>query len=125
MCAMQEKIKNALGDFQCARCGNCCKWPGYVRISFEEIAQIADFLEMPVQSFTNEYAILTSDRRGLSLKEKENRQCIFYDEPPACRIEPVKPLQCRNFPARWNFEGWENECNGSGTFKRQDDLFDF
>ena len=115
MDAAREKTKDTADDFRCVRCGNCCKWPGYVRISIEETAQIAAFLGLAVQSFTDEYTMLTSDRRGLSLKEKDNGQCIFYEEPPACRIEPVKPLQCRNFPARWNFAGWEKECGGSGT----------
>ena len=114
MDAVREKAENTV-DFQCARCGNCCKWPGYVRISAEETAQIAAFLEMTVQAFTDEYTILTSDRRGLSLIEKDDRHCIFYVEPPACRIEPVKPQQCRNFPLKWNFEGWDKECGGSGT----------
>ena len=106
---------DAAQNFKCARCGNCCVWPGYVRISAEETAQIAAFLGITVQSFTGEYTILTSDRRGLSLKENNGRQCIFYEEPPACRIEAVKPLQCRNFPVKWNFEGWEKECRGSGS----------
>jgi Fe-S-cluster containining protein len=114
MDAVQEKTENT-ADFQCARCGNCCKWPGYVRISVEETAQIAAFLGMTVQAFTDEYTVLTSDRRGLSLKEKEDRHCIFYIEPPACRIEPVKPEQCRNFPLKWNFDGWDKECGGSGA----------
>ncbi|MEI8246123.1 MAG: YkgJ family cysteine cluster protein [Lentisphaerota bacterium] len=107
---------DAVQNFKCARCGNCCRWPGYVRISVEETAQIAAFLGITVQSFTDEYTVLTSDRRGLSLKERNDRQCVFYEEPPpTCRIETVKPLQCRNFPVKWNFEGWEKECKGSGS----------
>ncbi len=113
MGAMQKKREDATKKFQCARCGNCCKWPGYVRISIEETAKIAAFLGITIQLFTDEYTVLTADRRGLSLKENNDRQCIFYNEPPLCRIEPVKPLQCRNFPDKWNFEGWEKECHGA------------
>lgn len=27
-----------------------------------------------------------------------------------CRIQEVKPVQCRGFPNTWNFPGWEKEC---------------
>jgi Fe-S-cluster containining protein len=115
MCAVEEN-KTEISRFHCTRCGNCCRWPGYVRLSAEETAQITAFLKMDVSSFTDEYTILTSDRRGLSLIEQDNGFCIFYDDaPPSCRIEPVKPQQCRDFPVKWNFEGWQKECKGSGS----------
>lgn len=107
---------NSTGDnvnFKCIRCGNCCKWPGYVRISETEIAQIAAYLGLAAHDFTAEYAVLTSDRRGLSLKETDRHVCIFYEEPPACKIEPVKPAQCRGFPLKWNFKNWEQECGAA------------
>ena len=31
-------------NFVCKRCGNCCKWHGYVNVSIEEIEAIAKFL---------------------------------------------------------------------------------
>ena len=27
-----------------------------------------------------------------------------------CRINPVKPRQCRDFPNKWNFPGWRELC---------------
>ncbi len=102
------------GNFICRRCGNCCRWPGYVRLSAAEVEQIAAFLQLEVEEFTARYTILTKDRRNLSLKELESGSCIFLDntEPASCLIETVKPRQCRQFPLNWNFPGWENECNG-------------
>ena len=100
--------------FECSRCGTCCKWAGYVRLNENEIKQIADFLDMDENVFTDKYTILTEDRRNLSLIEKEDGACIFFKEgPPQCEINPVKPLQCRNFPLIWNFEGWEKLCKGN------------
>ncbi|MHB9138061.1 MAG: YkgJ family cysteine cluster protein [Victivallaceae bacterium] len=113
MCAVTENITEAKSSFHCARCGNCCKWPGYVRISVEETELIAAFLKMDVPTFTDKYAMLTVDRSGLSLTEKSDGACVFYDEnPPSCQIEVVKPAQCRHFPVKWNFKGWQNECKG-------------
>ena len=101
------------GNFICARCGSCCRWPGYVRLKDDEIAKISDFLGLNKYEFTDQYTNLTSDRRGLSLIEKSDGSCVFFiQNPSGCLINPVKPEQCRNFPILWNFEGWENLCRG-------------
>ncbi len=100
-------------DFECARCGNCCRWRGYVRLRDGETGPIAAFLNMPELDFTDRYTMLTADRRGLTLIENELGHCIFFaEEPPRCLIEPVKPQQCRDFPLKWNFPGWQDECRG-------------
>ena len=100
-------------DFECARCGNCCRWSGYVRLREEEIGKIAAFLNMSELEFTEQYTVLTADRRNLTLIENERGHCIFFeDDPPGCRIEAEKPQQCRDFPLKWNFPGWQNECKG-------------
>ena len=103
--------------FQCQRCGNCCRWSGYVRMGEDEVEAIAGFLQLPLEVFTNEYCRLTGDRSGLSLNEREDGSCIFLEESPrpACRIEPVKPRQCRAFPEQWNFPGWQKECAGGNV----------
>lgn len=106
--------KDNTRTFECVRCGTCCKWEGYVRLKENEIAQIAEFLEVEIHEFTERFTILTDDRRNLSLIEKDDGSCIFYRSTlPGCKINSVKPLQCRNFPLIWNFEGWETLCQGS------------
>ena len=102
-------------EFECKRCGNCCRWPGYVRISPAETDVIAAFLQMPVQEFTEKFTRLTADRTGLSLLENADGSCPYLiDSPegPACKLQPVKPQQCRDFPLKWSFPGWEQECAG-------------
>lgn len=94
----------------CTRCGNCCRWPGYVRVATVEIDRIAAYLGLPVADFLARYTRLTDDRRSLSLTEQEDGACIFFQTPAACRINPVKPQQCRDFPNRWNFPGWRQHC---------------
>jgi Fe-S-cluster containining protein len=101
-------------DFKCKRCGTCCKWPGYVRLLEGEVEDIAGFLDLELHFFTDKYTTITADRRNLSLIENEDGSCIFFeDNPPRCKINPVKPQQCRDFPYRWNFPGWQNECEGA------------
>ena len=100
--------------FCCRRCGACCRWPGCVRISESEADGIASFLGIPVREFVDRYTRLSPDRQFLSLLEKDDGACQWLSEedPPACRIEPVKPRQCRDFPEKWNFPGWEKLCGG-------------
>ena len=107
-------MNDVLANFKCRRCGNCCKWHGYVRLKDYEIDKIAEFLKMEVEEFLDEYTVLTPDRRALSLTERENGECCFYDaENSLCIIQTVKPQQCIDFPQLWNFDGWENECEGA------------
>lgn len=102
---MEEK------KFQCVQCGACCRWEGPVRLTDEEIDRIAAFLNLTSARFLDEFVVLAPDRRCLSLSEQKNGACVFYDcETKKCRINPVKPKQCRDFPLRWNFPGWERLC---------------
>ena len=95
--------------YQCDRCTACCKWPGDVKVSDDEIEKIALFLEMETQAFIDQFTRLRTNRNGLSLIEKENHECIMLDGE-SCRINPVKPEQCRGFPNKWNFPGWQQVC---------------
>lgn len=95
--------------YVCQRCGNCCKWPGDVRIEEDEVAPIAAHLGLEEGAFLERYTRLRTNRAGLSLIEKENHECIMLDGN-ACRIHAVKPAQCRGFPNLWNFPGWRDVC---------------
>ena len=95
--------------YECQRCTACCRWPGPVRVTAAEVDQLADFLGLPTADFIRQHTRLTPDRRGLMLTEQATGACEFLvgDE---CRVQPVKPQQCRDFPNRWNFPGWQTEC---------------
>ena len=90
-----------------------------LRDRFDEIDRIAAFLDMPVDEFIDRHTRLSPDRKHLSLLEKEDGSCrwLVENDPPECLIDPVKPQQCRDFPEKWNFPGWQSECGG--TFKEQ------
>lgn len=101
-------------QFRCLRCGNCCRWHGYVNVSVEEIETIANFLSIDFDEYMEKFVILRHDRKGLSLDERANGDCIYYDdESKTCLIQEVKPIQCKRFPISWRFSGFENECAGA------------
>ena len=94
---------------ECQRCTACCRWPGEVRLGEGEIARLARQLELTEHEFIQRFTRLTNDRRGLSLLDRPNGECVFLAGDD-CSVQPVKPQQCRDFPNLWNFPGFERLC---------------
>lgn len=78
-------------------------------MSDEEIASLAAFSGLSEHDFIQRFARLRHDRQGLVLEEKPNGECIFL-EGSDCVVQAVKPQQCRDFPNRWSFPGFEKIC---------------
>lgn len=95
--------------YECQHCTACCRWPGQVRLSEAEITRIATFLGMGESDFIQAHTRLAADRRGLALKDRADGECRFLAGND-CAIQTVKPRQCRDFPNRWNFPGFEKFC---------------
>jgi Fe-S-cluster containining protein len=95
--------------FQCQRCTACCRWPGDVQLTDEEIPAIAAFLGLSVHDFVQSHTRLNRTRTGLSLLEHPNGTCVWLDGID-CRLQEVKPAQCLGFPNTWNFPGWRTLC---------------
>ncbi|MBK9140139.1 MAG: YkgJ family cysteine cluster protein [Verrucomicrobia bacterium] len=95
--------------YDCQRCTACCRWPGQVKLTEAEITALAAHLEISEFDFIQRYTRLRPDRRGLALTEQPDGACVFLDGRD-CRVQPVKPQQCRDFPNGWRFEGFEKFC---------------
>lgn len=98
------------GPWLCQRCGNCCRWPGFVRLRHDEVDRIAGALRLPVAEFVERFTDLHADRTALVLKNQADGACIFLEGRNVCRIQEAKPFQCRGFPNTWNFPGWREVC---------------
>jgi Fe-S-cluster containining protein len=44
------------------------------------------------------------------LKSNPDGSCIFLEGINTCTIQSVKPQQCRDFPNKWRFDGWREQC---------------
>ena len=95
--------------YQCQRCTNCCRWPGFVQVSDSDIRAIAGFLGMSEWDFIQRHTRLRTNRAGLALTETGTGACVFL-EGKDCAIQAVKPDQCKGFPNKWNFPGWRDVC---------------
>ena len=94
---------------ECQRCTACCRWPGQVRLTNEEITRLAAFKDMSEVDFIQQFTRLRWDRGGLALQEKPDGGCVFLDGDD-CSVQSVKPQQCRDFPNLWNFPGFQQTC---------------
>jgi len=106
--------------FTCTRCGKCCTGePGFVSVNEGEIQAIAELRGEPVEEVLGLYT--RPFRRGRSLREKSNGDCVFYDREQGCTIYTVRPRQCQTWPF-WHSttatpEDWERtkkSCPGAG-----------
>jgi hypothetical protein len=95
--------------YDCQRCTACCRWPGQVKLTDAEITALAAHLGLGEFDFIQRYTRLRPDRRGLALVEQPDGACVFLDGRD-CRVQPVKPQQCRDFPNGWRFPGFEQWC---------------
>jgi uncharacterized protein len=87
--------------FACQQCGGCCTGaPGYVFVTGAEIEKIAAFLGRPGKGLTKMHLRRVGIRRSLT-EDGRTGDCCFLkraDGKLACRIYPVRPLQCRTWP---------------------------
>lgn len=91
--------KNGL-RFECTRCSNCCRHePGYVFLSRRDIERICRGLGIDEPDMVLKYCrtVHVGEFKKLSLKEKKNYDCIFW-ENDGCSIYEHRPLQCRSYP---------------------------
>lgn len=107
-----------LKEFVCARCGNCCRGEGIVRVTTAEAQAIAQYLGLTCEEFYERYTRDPEDphdaeqgTRWLIDKPGPLRECIFL-ENNLCRIHPVKPERCRTFPLAWRTPDIMDYCVG-------------
>ena len=66
-----------------------------------QVAAIAGYLGISEQEVIDRHTRLAPDRRGLVLADADDGACCFLDSDNRCRIYPVRPRQCRDFPTTW------------------------
>ncbi|MDR2922950.1 MAG: YkgJ family cysteine cluster protein [Treponema sp.] len=87
--------------FSCTRCSSCCRHEsGFVYLSESDLSRLANEFRMDYTDFVKtwcRWVPFTEGRERLSLKEKSNFDCIFWNSA-GCTVYHARPLQCRTFP---------------------------
>jgi thymidylate kinase len=84
-----DQSKTSKPYYLCQRCGNCCRWPGDVRVNNEEVALIADFIDVPLDQLLERLK-----KRELDRFEREDRS--FFE-----RIYTGFHTMAATDPQRW------------------------
>jgi uncharacterized protein len=111
-------------QFECSQCGDCCTGaPGYVWVTNEEIAALAEHEALAVDEFERKFVRKVGVRK--SLIEYANGDCVFFDTVARkCTVYEARPKQCRTWPF-WDSNirtpaAWKHTCEvcpGSGRGK--------
>ena len=80
-----------------------------MKLTDTETARLATFLGLDEDDFIQRFTRVNAARNGLALVDQPGGACVFLDGDD-CRVNPVKPQQCRDFPNLWNFPGFEEHC---------------
>ncbi len=115
--------------FQCQQCGECCEGRGGIFPTPGEIDLIAQYLEIPVAKINQNF--LEPTPLGLAVKNKPAGGCIF-NEQGRCRIHPVKPRICRDWPFlpaillhENEFEATKEACPGLNPNSSHEDFLKY
>ena len=103
-----------VSQFVCHQCGNCCRGDGYVELSEKNIADISEYLDLSREGFLDTYCQYDHPSRTWHMIDQSDalKSCIFLSEDNSCRINPVKPQQCRDFPMGWRADNILDFCQG-------------
>ena len=82
--------------FQCQQCGDCCSGRGGIFVKSQEVDEMAALLSLSVEEFSRLY--LEASAMGPRLTIADNGFCVFLMAGNLCRVHPVKPFICRQWP---------------------------
>ncbi|OPY28591.1 MAG: Flagellin N-methylase [Methanocella sp. PtaU1.Bin125] len=92
-------------EYQCNRCGACCKHQDGIIISLNDAHLLARRLRMPLKNFVRKYCREAGvfdvfghgPFRGLAIRTKKG-VCPFYSGREGCTVNEAKPAVCRLYP---------------------------
>ncbi len=82
--------------FHCQQCGDCCSGRGGIFVKPDEVEAMAALLNLAVDEFCRLY--VEASAMGPRLSIADNGFCVFLMEGNLCRVHPVKPFICRQWP---------------------------
>jgi hypothetical protein len=115
---VKDKLsENRTTVFSCRQCGECCRGERGILVTPAELEAMAAYLGLAPEDFAARYLIETPLGPQLAA---QNGACIFQ-EGSLCRVHPVKPRICREWPFlpalityADEFEAAKEACPGIG-----------
>lgn len=89
-------------QFECKRCGNCCRTKQNIPLTLDDIFRLSDFLNMDPDVFFSEHCVeiaLSNETIALPFLRNDGEQCCFLDDN-ICKVHFVKPYVCAFTPSK-------------------------
>lgn len=85
--------------FGCTQCDKCCTLPGFVCLTWRELAAMATHLGLDIDAFRARAQVRwITDLGGWTIDTTDGKGCPLLEGDGGCLVHPVKPAQCRAFP---------------------------
>lgn len=99
-------------EFECIQCGKCCRWPGFVWLTNEDIERLSENLSNgDIIDFTDTYVSYdgprSTEKRPVLRNKPGTEECVFLGNDNRCTIHDIKPEQCKKYPLEY-----DPECPG-------------
>jgi Fe-S-cluster containining protein len=111
--------------FDCRQCGECCRGEKGILVTAAELQALAAYLGLSEEDFARRYLVETSLGPQLAT---QNGACIMQ-EGSLCRVHPVKPRICREWPFlpallthADEFEAAKEACPGIAPQSKHEDF---
>lgn len=108
---LPKDFESRIEQFECMRCNECCRKPGYVYLAEGEPEKISEFLSLDVRDFLDRFCDLLDRRRVVLKKQPGSEACVFLNDQ-GCVIHTAKPVQCLDFPRKWQTPASFDYCQG-------------
>lgn len=107
-------------QFECTRCGACCRRPGVVYLGEGEASRLAAWLGLTEEAFRQRYVTeYETGDEAIDVPDDSKGCPLLVGD--LCSVDPVKPGQCRSYPfwseLLYDEGAWEKEkaaCEGIG-----------
>jgi len=100
-------------SFECTKCGDCCRWEGYIFLVPDDIKRLADYHGMSFDEYKKRYTEFHGSSIVLKNKENSSNECVYLKDNK-CSINTIKPKQCADYPTKF-----ELRCPGFKHNRRE------
>lgn len=103
--SISSSIPIDIHDYQCNRCGACCRNQNGVIISLNDAKLLSGRLRIPLKNFIRKYCREASvydvfghgPFTGIAIRTKKG-VCPFYSGREGCTVNEAKPMVCQLYP---------------------------
>lgn len=119
MLQVQQALANETFRWSCTACGKCCRGPGVVYFTAEDLKNIRAALKLSGAKWDRLQKRLIQKRKNGLFLHHTARACALLGKDGKCTVYEVRPLQCRTFPfwtssfeSRESYEWLKDFCTG-------------